>query len=59
MSSGCAEYPDEDTTYGTFSSPGCRVPMDDCGRVEGIFLYVYGRVVAVGREMNGETVNGT
>ncbi len=31
----------------------------DGGSVEGRVLYVYGRVVAVGRETNGETVRGT
>lgn len=32
--------------------------MDDAGSVEGRVLYVYGRVVAVGSETNGDTVNG-
>lgn len=33
--------------------------MQDWGSVEGRDLYVYGRVVWVGRERNGETVRGS
>jgi hypothetical protein len=58
ISSGCAACPEDDTTYCGLSSPGEDL-VDDGGRVEGKLLYVYGRVVAVGRETNGETVNGT
>ena len=35
------------------------LPVEDGGRVEGNDLYVYGSVVAVGNEMNGDTVSGT
>ncbi len=34
-------------------------PVEDGGSVEGRDLYVYGRVVAVGKETKGETVSGT
>lgn len=34
------------------------MPVEEAGSVDGIVLYVYGRVVATGREMNGETVKG-
>lgn len=60
ISSGCAAWPDEETTYLGFSSDEfVVVPVDDGGSVEGSVLYVYGRVVAVGSEMKGETVRGT
>lgn len=60
MSSGCAACPEGDTTYFVFSSAAeAGVPVDDAGSVDGMVLYVYGRVVAVGRETNGDTVNGT
>ena len=32
-------------------------PVEDGGRVEGRALYVYGRVVAVGNDMKGDTVS--
>lgn len=32
--------------------------VEDGGRVEGKALYVYGSVVAVGSDMNGDTVRG-
>lgn len=57
ISLGFAACPDEDTTYFGFSSP-MPAPVEDGGNVDGIDLYVYGNVVAVGSEMNGETVNG-
>lgn len=40
ISSGCAAWPDEDTTYGVFSSPpaDAAIPVDDGGRVEGRVL---------------------
>lgn len=34
------------------------LPVDEGGNVDGSVLYVYGRVVAVGNEMNGDTVKG-
>lgn len=34
-------------------------PVTEGGRVDGMALYVYGRVVAEGRLMKGETVRGT
>lgn len=60
ISSGCAAWPEGDTTYLVLSSvPGAGTPVDEGGRVDGRVLYVYGSVVAVGRETNGDTVNGT
>ena len=60
ISSGCAAWPEEDITYCAFSSADeAGVPVDDCGNVDGSVLYVYGSVVAVGKETNGETVSGT
>lgn len=60
ISSGCAAWPEEDMTYCAFSSAEeAGVPVDDCGNVDGSVLYVYGSVVAVGKETNGETVSGT
>jgi hypothetical protein len=61
MSFGCAACPVEETTYGDFCSPeeDAGGPVDDGGRVEGRLLYVYGKVVAEGKDTNGETVNGT
>jgi hypothetical protein len=58
ISSGCAAWPDAETTYWDFSS-AVAVPVDEGGSVDGRVLYVYGRVVEVGRETNGDTVNGT
>jgi hypothetical protein len=58
MSSGWAAWPLDETTYFGFSDPfGSTVT--DGGRDDGVLLYVYGRVTAVGNEMNGDTVNGT
>ena len=57
ISSGWAACPEAETTYFGFSVP-LSSPVDDGGRVEGSDLYVYGSVVAVGRDMNGETVSG-
>ena len=57
ISSGCAAWPEEDTTYWDFSSPD--PPVEEGGSVDGRVLYVYGRVVAVGRDTNGDTVRGT
>lgn len=59
ISSGCAACPEDDTTYCDFSSPDDGAPVDEGGKVEGRFLYVYGRVVAVGKDTKGETVSGT
>ena len=60
ISSGCAAWPDDETTYGTLSSlVEAVVPVDEGGNVEGRVLYVYGKVVAVGRDTNGDTVRGT
>lgn len=58
ISSGCAAWPEDDTTYCAFSSPG-DVSVDAGGNVDDRFLYVYGRVVAVGNDTKGETVSGT
>jgi hypothetical protein len=58
ISSGCAAWPEEDTTYWDFSSPD--TPVEDGGNDDGSgLLYVYGSVVAVGRDTNGDTVKGT
>lgn len=57
ISSGCAVCPDGATTYFSLSTP-LESAVDEGGRVEGNGLYVYGRVVAVGKEMKGDTVNG-
>lgn len=57
ISLGCAAWPEEDTTYWDFSSPDA--PVEEGGSVDGRVLYVYGRVVAVGRDTNGDTVSGT
>lgn len=69
MSSGWAAWPEEEMTYlglaaaaGSCSLPFCvatPMPVAEGGRVEGMDLYVYGRVVAVGRLTKGETVRGT
>lgn len=60
MSSGCAAWPEDDTTYLGFPSLDvAEAAVEDGGKVDGRVLYVYGRVVAVGRETNGETVRGT
>lgn len=59
MSSGCAACPVDDMMYFGLSSVLPDVlPVVEAGSVDGIVLYVYGRVVAVGREMKGETVKG-
>jgi hypothetical protein len=59
ISSGCAACPEAEITYLGFSSVGVDVlPVDDGGKVDGSVLYVYGRVVAVGNEIKGETVRG-
>ena len=34
-------------------------PVTGGGSVDGMLLYVYGNVTAVGSETNGDTVNGT
>lgn len=36
--SGCAACPDEDTTYGVFSSPELEDPVDEGGKDEGRLL---------------------
>lgn len=62
ISSGCAAWPLPETTYCGFEPVAAAVdvvPVEEGGSVEGSVLYVYGRVVAVGREMKGETVRGT
>jgi hypothetical protein len=56
ISSGCAAWPEEETTYCDLSSP---TPVEGGGNVDGKVLYVYGRVVALGRDTNGDTVKGT
>ncbi len=38
ISSGCAAWPDEETTYGVFSSPDEGVPVDETGSVDGRLL---------------------
>jgi hypothetical protein len=58
MSSGRAPCPLEEITYCGFSLEFESTVIDG-GKVEGTLLYVYGSVTAVGKEMNGETVNGT
>lgn len=57
ISPGDAAWPERETTYFTLSEPE-ESAVDDGGRVDGSGLYVYGRVVAVGSEMKGETVRG-
>lgn len=57
ISSGDAAWPERETTYFSLSLPLLSV-VDEGGNVDGKGLYVYGRVVAVGNEMNGETVRG-
>lgn len=59
ISSGCAACPELETTYLDFSSDEEGAPVDDGGSVEGSVLYVYGRVVAEGRDTKGDTVKGT
>lgn len=58
MSSGRAACPLEETTYCGFSLELESTVTDD-GRVESTLLYVYGSVTVDGKEMNGDTVNGT
>ena len=42
------------------SCPACASePVEEGGSVEGRDLYVYGSVVAVGSDTNGDTVRGT
>jgi len=57
ISCGDAACPDFDTTYFSRSTPLASA-VDEGGNVDGRGLYVYGSVVAVGSEMNGETVKG-
>lgn len=57
MSSGCAECPDDDTTYLGFPSPFSAIM--EGGKDVGTERYVYGKVTAVGSDRKGETVNGT
>jgi hypothetical protein len=58
MSSGWAAWPLDETTYFGFSDPLGSTATDG-GKDDGVLLYVYGRVTAVGNEMKGDTVNGT
>ena len=58
ISSGWAAWPLDETTYFGFSVP-FESTVADGGRDDGTFLYVYGRVTAVGNDINGDTVNGT
>lgn len=48
----------EETTNFGFSSGLDDSGVDEGGRVEGSGLYVYGRVMGLGRLMKGETVRG-
>ena len=57
ISSGWAAWPEDEITYLGLSEP-LASPVEDGGRVDGSVLYVYGRVVAVGKEIKGETVKG-
>lgn len=57
ISSGWAAWPEGAITYFARSMP-LESAVEDGGRVDGMGLYVYGRVVAVGNEMNGDTVKG-
>ena len=57
MSSGWAVCPEADVMYFGFSGPFSE--SRDGGSDEGTDRNVYGRVTAVGRDKNGETVNGT
>ena len=57
ISSGDAAWPERERMYFSLSLP-FESAVEDGGRVDGRGLYVYGSVVAVGSEMNGETVKG-
>lgn len=57
ISSGDAAWPERETAYFSRSVPLLSA-VDEGGNVDGRGLYVYGSVVAVGNEMNGETVRG-
>lgn len=57
ISSGLAAWPDLETTNLSCSLPLASAVAEG-GRVDGRGLYVYGKVGADGREMNGETVKG-
>ena len=58
ISSGDAAWPDREMTNFSRSLPVLGSAVDDGGSVDGRGRYVYGRGVAVGKEMNGETVKG-
>jgi len=58
MSSGCAAWPLDDTTYFGFSL-SFESTVTDGGREDGTLLYVYGRVTEVGNDMKGETAKGS
>lgn len=38
ISSGWAAFPEDETTYFAFSSPGAGAPVDDAGNVDGRVL---------------------